>query len=215
MDPTLVTAAKSAQSIQSFVSSQVMLNTMSLLIGDVSMEAAKGAIAQSLISSSPQDRINSAITHLETAHEAYTKVHSKGSWITRQVRMRLDWGGVLLALDYDLFVCSLIALCHAAREDRAMTLYWLNVGDETRRKLETIPSFLAIGHEPVVWALNSRNRKTTSLRESTIRPKGDLFRQSSERFSPKFATKHRDSLLMPVEIFLSFKDALTETVSSY
>jgi hypothetical protein len=111
MDPTvLIVTAKSVQSISGFISSQGLREALSSVVGDVHLNAAKLALETATTAVRPTDRINSVITHLEAAHVAYASVHSQAHNMLRG----LDRQQMSNAVEKDVWVCSLLALCYAS-----------------------------------------------------------------------------------------------------
>jgi len=123
----LLNTLKSAATISKFVTGSGLREAISDIVGDIHLEAAKLALETSKVSLKPEDRINSAITHLEAAHASYIKALEK--FVASKYRMHRDQTMDDLACK-NAWVCCLIFLCYLYLEDRMAAKVWLARGRE-------------------------------------------------------------------------------------
>lgn len=115
----LVHAASSVPSIREFVLGDGLREAVAAVVGDVHMHAAKVALEASKLSADPVARVNSAITHLEAAHSAFSQVHRDWtSFASRTFKAH----SLEKAAIKDRWACCLMALCYVARNDKLMAL---------------------------------------------------------------------------------------------
>jgi len=74
---TILTISKQLAAISEFVCGDGLSEAINTIVGDIHLNAAKLSLEFYQVSISPDFRINSAITHLEAAHIAYSNIHSK------------------------------------------------------------------------------------------------------------------------------------------
>jgi hypothetical protein len=128
MDPaTLIAVAKDTKAIANFVFGDGLKDTISMLVGDIHLEAAKLALETAIISKNKRDRINSVITHLEAAHSAYSNSLSeynrtdeslsgriKKTLGVRRVKIGYNFSTIWLTQQKNMWVCCMMALCYTS-----------------------------------------------------------------------------------------------------
>lgn len=117
----LFKAATSLQNLLKFVRGDFLVNSIAEITGDIHTEAAK--VALSTPSRCTDDRIRSAITHLEASHVAYKMIHGKSNSFRSQL---LDFYHLNTITDKDAYVCCLCALCYAYFDDKRASIQYLN-----------------------------------------------------------------------------------------
>jgi predicted SprT family Zn-dependent metalloprotease len=160
---TLITVARNSKTIAAFVSGGGLDDAVSMIVGDVHLNAAKLALNASQISTDPVGRINSVITHLEAAHCAYEAVHFKAD---RFLKKATDWQQIRNSVAKDAWVCCLMALCYAYLEDYQAVESCLCLAERafTNGKRESnLSEGAALWGIPMVFIglLNIRNWKQT------------------------------------------------------
>jgi hypothetical protein len=124
---TLINVAKNTQAISAFVSGSGLKEAVSMIVGDVHLEAARFALETSQIAINPRDRINSAVTHLEAAHVSFTMVHRRADNIAAK---SFDVHTIACAADKDVWVCCLMALCYVALGEECAVKKCLTLADK-------------------------------------------------------------------------------------
>lgn len=105
----LLSAAGSAVDLAKFIIGDGLRESMAAITGDVHLKAAQLALRTAEISNSPEDRIKSAITHLEAAHVAYKQIEGRVSTFRGR---RFQETQIVVAARKDVWVSCLMALCY-------------------------------------------------------------------------------------------------------
>lgn len=129
MPPDLVTIAKTVSAISSFVSGAGLKTAISSIIGDTALDAARTALDTAVIAADSRAAINSAITHLETAHAAYSRIW-KSAGISGFVKSRISMKACNDAAQKDVWVCSLIAICYTWLGEPRVSRKFLKLAQE-------------------------------------------------------------------------------------
>ena len=127
----LVETAKKMNSIVKFVYGPGLKDMISQTVGDIHFDAAHIALETASISRNPNDRINSAITHLEAAHAAYRKILSSLNNDIGFLTSPFRWKQEIEAKRMNVAACSLLAMCYAGQGDKEAALDALKRGDDT------------------------------------------------------------------------------------
>jgi hypothetical protein len=114
----LITVVKIAKSSSDLINSAGLKDAISTIVGDIHVDAAKLALNTAR---EPRDRLNSVITHLETAHIAYSKIH--GQW---EDEKWLGWKPVVSACHKDVLVCCVMAICYSSLGERQAVIDFLS-----------------------------------------------------------------------------------------
>jgi hypothetical protein len=105
MDPvSLIEAAKQMETIKKFIVGDGLKAAVATIMGDIHMEAAMLALEIG--------NIDSAITHLETAHVAYLTIWKKDG-LLKAVKTGFNFAEMWEANQKDAWACCLMALCYA------------------------------------------------------------------------------------------------------
>ena len=126
----VINAAKSTQQILNFVSGNSLKQAICKVTGDIHIDAAKLALESSRVAINQKDRINSAITHLETAHISFQKVHYRASNFFAGA---LDYQSIFNAVYKDVWVCSILSLCYASLNEKCLVEKYLDLGTRAWR----------------------------------------------------------------------------------
>jgi hypothetical protein len=157
MDPaTLIAVAKDTKAIANFVFGDGLNDTISMIVGDIHLEAAKLALKTATISKNKRDRINSAITHLEAAHIAYSKNlyeynnpdeslygAFKKDFGLRSVNIVFNISNIMLTDQKNVWVCCLIALCYASLDEPEAAMNILSVAERESNNWNVDSDFMA------------------------------------------------------------------------
>jgi hypothetical protein len=128
MDPvTLIKVASTTTKLFDLVNGKELKDAISTIVGDIHVNAAKFALETTITAVNAKDRLNSAITHLETAHFAYTKIHSNKISVRKAY---FDWELVNDACYKDAWACSVMALCYASLNERHAVTHSCNLARE-------------------------------------------------------------------------------------
>lgn len=165
-------AVKSYQSVINFVSGIGLHDALSVIVGDIHLDAAKMALETSEISKNPKDRINSAITHLEAAHIAYSKVHGElDNFLDLKsfLKKTVDTQYVLNAISKDAWVCSLLSICYLYLEEYKAARKALSLGEKAFLNAQKLDNLSVAEHllgmaliAPIV-AVNATNPRNYNV----------------------------------------------------
>lgn len=122
---TLISAAKNTQTVLNFVSGNSLKQSISMVIGNVHIDAAKLALESSQIATNQRDRVNSAITHLEAAHVSFSKVHKKAN---NYLASSFDFVAIDNAANNDVWICSIMSLCYASLNEKYLVKKYIDLG---------------------------------------------------------------------------------------
>ncbi len=127
---TLITSAKTLNSIRSFVYGEGLITSVSAISGDTHLKSALSVLKNLSFSNDPKARLQSCITHLESAHNFYVNIYEDAPILfslapIKSIKYDLSCVQAYIAWDKDLWVCSLLVLAYAALGDPGMVGYWL------------------------------------------------------------------------------------------
>jgi hypothetical protein len=167
IDPaSLAAIAKSTKTITDFVNSAALGDAISMIVGDNALDAAQFAMNMREISTDPNARIRSAISHLETAHASFAGIHSpRGGKLAKYIKSRTNYGGMFIAADKDAWTCALMSLCYVELREKRASQFCLEAAANACRLRAELPT--EPFDSPKGWEILSLSATSTSIKSMT------------------------------------------------
>jgi hypothetical protein len=115
--------------ISDFVFGDGLEVTMSTIIGDNEMDAAKSVLANIAHARDKGAEMHSVLTHLQSSHIAYFHTWEQKGW-SGLVNGGTSYGEWLISLYKDLYVCSIMAICYASIGEYERAMDSLSLADK-------------------------------------------------------------------------------------